>query len=49
MTVTLTDEGAALREKAAEIPEKVGSCIPLPPAEAAELYRLLNKLMGELK
>ena len=49
VTVSLTEEGAALREKAEELPTKIGACIPLPPDEAAELYRLLNKLIGGMK
>ena len=48
VTVSLTDEGAALRQKAEEVPMKVGACMPLPREEAAELYRLLYKLIGEL-
>ena len=43
--VTLTDGGAALKAKAAGVPLAVGSCIPLEPQEAAELYRLLHKIM----
>ena len=49
VTVSLTEDGAALREKAEELPTKIGACIPLPPDEAAELYRLLNKLIGGMK
>ena len=48
VTVSLTDGGLALRERALEVPTKVGSCIPLPRDEAAELYRLLYRLMGAL-
>lgn len=43
----ITDEGMALREKATDIPEKVGGCIKLEAQEAAELYRLLYKLLEE--
>ena len=43
----ITDEGMALREKAADIPEKVGGCIKLEAQGAAELYRLLYKLLEE--
>ncbi|MBO6062117.1 MAG: MarR family transcriptional regulator [Clostridia bacterium] len=49
VTVTLTSEGLALRERAEEIPAKVGSCIPLEKEEAAELYLLLGKLIGKLR
>ena len=43
--ISLTDEGRALKEKAADIPLKVGSCIPLEAEDAVELHRLLNKLL----
>lgn len=46
--IGLTDEGRALQEKAAEIPEKVGSCLKMPPEEAAALYSLLHKALGRL-
>lgn len=45
VTVSLTEEGLALKAKAADVPMKVGRCIPLPPDEAAELYRLLYKIV----
>ena len=38
--------GEILREKASPIPAAVGSCVELSPEEAAELYRLLYKLLG---
>lgn len=44
----LTDEGLALREQAVEIPEKIGSCIPLEPEDAANLYRILHTIMDRL-
>lgn len=49
VTVTLTGEGAALREKALAVPEAVGSCIPLAPEDATTLYNLLNRIIGEHK
>ena len=42
----ITEEGEALRGRAAEIPEKIGCCIPLEDSEAVELYRLLYKVLG---
>ena len=44
--ISLTEEGWAMREKAADIPMQVGSCIPLDPEEARVLYGLLYKIMG---
>ena len=42
----LTDEGRALREKALDVPHKIAACVCLTPNEAAELYRLLYKVLG---
>ena len=47
LVVTLTEQGAALRERAAEIPVKMAGCISLTPEDARELYRLLYKLLEE--
>lgn len=47
VTISLTDRGAALKDQAKDIPLKVGSCIPLSEADAAELYAILNKLLKE--
>jgi DNA-binding MarR family transcriptional regulator len=46
VTVKITDEGIALREKAVSIPQKVGACLPLEKEEAETLYRLLYKIIG---
>ncbi|MDD6366555.1 MAG: MarR family transcriptional regulator [Stecheria intestinalis] len=43
--ITLTKKGKELEKQADEIPEKVGSCIPLKPEEARELYRLLYQIL----
>ena len=43
--ITLTKKGKELEKQAEEIPEKVGACIPLKPAEAKELYRLLYQIL----
>lgn len=46
--VSLTDAGWELREKAKEIPFKVGDCVALEPEEAKTLYGLLYKLLGKM-
>lgn len=46
LIVAATQEGMQLREQAAEIPQSVGSCIPITPEDAAELYRILYKILG---
>lgn len=48
LIVELTDAGLALRDQAKEIPAKIASCVDLEPGEAAELYRLLYKIMNAL-
>ncbi|MBQ7218257.1 MAG: MarR family transcriptional regulator [Ruminococcus sp.] len=45
VTVTLTDQGRELKDKAREIPLKVGSCITLFESEAQAIYGLLYKLI----
>ncbi len=47
LIVEITEKGMALRERAAEIPEKIAGCISLKPEEAGTLYRLLYKLLGK--
>lgn len=48
LIVTLTDRGAALADKAAEVPKKVACKLSLGPEDAAELYRLLYKVLGSI-
>lgn len=43
--IAITEEGEALKEKAAEIPSKIGSCISLSPEDAKNLYRILYSLL----
>ena len=45
--VSLTEQGEKLRERAAEIPARVGTCVPLEPEETFTLYKLLYKLLGK--
>ena len=49
LLVELTEQGLELRERAVEIPEKIGSCLPLTPEEAARLYTLLYKILDSGK
>ncbi len=49
LLVELTEAGEALKAEAASVPLSVGSCIPLEPKEAQELYRLLYKLLDRLR
>ena len=46
--VSLTEEGRALKERAAFVPVHMGRCVNLDPEEALELKRLLGKVMGAM-
>jgi len=48
LIVTLTAEGERLRDKAVEIPQKVGGCVCLDQEEAASLYKILYKILGNM-
>ena len=48
LMVELTEEGRALRERAASVPGRIAGCIHLAPEEAGELYRLLYKILGDI-
>ena len=49
LVVTITDEGVALREKALSIPDAMGSCVQLTAEEAGVLYKLLYKIIGNVR
>ncbi len=46
LIISLTEKGNALRERAVDIPSKMGACISLSQQESAALYTLLNKVLG---
>ncbi len=45
VTIRLTEAGCSLREHAREIPREIARCVPLSPADAIELRRLLDQLL----
>lgn len=47
--ISITENALKLREQAADIPQKVGSCIKLSEPEAAALYSLLYKTLDGLR
>lgn len=49
LVVSITDEGVALREKALSIPDAMGSCVQLTAEEAGILYKLLYKIIGNVR
>ena len=44
VTVTITDAGEALRERALEVPAKMAQCVNLSSEDAVRLLELLKKL-----
>lgn len=46
LVVTITEKGMALREKAVEIPAKIGSCVQISKEEAVQLYSTLRKMLA---
>ena len=48
LLVEVTEEGERLRDRALEVPAKVGGCVCLEPEEAKTLYSLLYKLLGSM-
>jgi len=45
LNVAVTDQGLELREKALDIPAKIGSCVSLELEEARQLHAVLQKLL----
>jgi len=48
LSITITEEGEALKIKAVMVPEKVGKCISITPEEAKLLYGLLYKILDQV-
>ncbi len=49
LLVTITKEGEALKQKAKDIPEKIGGCVKLNAKDAQELYRLLYMVIDNIR
>lgn len=47
LVVSITEEGVKLREKAVDIPAKIGSCICLDEQEAIQLYTIIKKMLAQ--
>lgn len=45
LIVRITTQGEELKGTAVNVPAQLGACVNLEPAEAAELYRLLYKIL----
>ena len=49
LIVTLTDEGRALKTRAAVVPQQMASCLRIEPADAIQLYTLLHRLLDTMR
>ncbi len=48
LIVSITDTGAALREKALSVPQRLTACVNIEPEKAQSLYAILYELLGKL-
>lgn len=46
LMVSITPKGEELKERAKDVPAKIGSCVNLDPEESKTLYELLYKVLG---
>ena len=49
LVVTITPEGEKLKDKALSIPPSMGSCVKLTEEEYQVLYKLLYKIIGNVR
>ncbi len=49
LVVTITPDGEKLKDKALDIPSKIGSCVSLTSKDAELLYSLLYKIIGNVR
>ena len=49
LDVAITEEGEMLKDKAVEIPQKIGGCVALSPEDAGKLYEILQKLLSNFE
>ena len=48
LIVTITKDGEALKETAADIPQKIGACVSISPDKAKELYDTLYMILNSI-
>ncbi len=48
LIVTITDEGMKLRERALEVPSKMGKCVCLDKDQSEMLYKMLYQVLDSL-
>ena len=47
LNVTLTDVGRELKDKALDVPKKMGACLRLTEEDMSTLHRILDKMLRE--
>ena len=47
LVVSITDKGMKLREKAVDIPARIGGCVQLSKEDAVQFYATLRKLLSQ--
>ena len=48
LIISITPEGEKLKEKAVQVPHKMGQCIHLQPEDAKQLYGLLYQILQSM-
>lgn len=46
LNVMITEAGEQLKERAVEVPAKIGACVTLEKEDALQLYQILHKMLG---
>lgn len=49
LVVRVTEMGTTLKERAVEIPAKIGECISLEEEDAVQLYRIIRNMLGQFE
>lgn len=49
LNVSITESGMQLRDKAIDIPQKIGSCVCLEKDEVLQLYQVLHKILQQFQ
>ena len=49
LTISITEEGLALKSQVKNIPKEIGKCVNLSPKEANDLYKILYKILNNIE
>lgn len=49
LNIAITEAGEQLKEKAVEVPAKIGGCLKIEPEDALQLYEILKKVMQKFQ